>query len=62
MERKEENINTKHVTSPTRLDNFLDLVLSNDSFSIFDLDVCAPFHHTNDHNSITFKVFLALIY
>ena len=47
----------QHVTSPTRLDNILDLVLSNDSFAIFDLDVCAPFHLTNDHNSITFKVF-----
>ena len=43
------------VHEPTRADNILDLVLTDDPFAIFDLHVLPPFS-TSDHNSIVFKI------
>ena len=43
------------MTSPTRDNNILDLVLCNDHFAIFDLSVTAPFDFS-DHNAVTYNV------
>ena len=43
------------VRDPTRYDNILDFVFTNDPFAIFNLEVNQPFS-TSDHNSITFCI------
>lgn len=43
------------VSSPTRLDNVLDLVLCNDANCIVDTRVTSPFS-TSDHNTVEFKI------
>ena len=45
----------QYVHSPTRCNNILDLVFSDDPYSICNLDTCIPFS-TSDHNSVTFQL------
>ena len=45
----------QYVHSPTRCNNILDLVFSDDPYSICNLDTCVPFS-TSDHNSVKFQL------
>ena len=43
------------VHEPTRLSNVLDIILSNDPFSVHSVEICHPFS-TSDHNTVNFKI------
>ena len=52
---------TQFVVEPTRPPNLLDLVLSNDPFSVYSVRVCDPFS-TSDHCSVEFKILAGSCY
>ena len=49
------NVLIQFVHEPIRLSNVLDIILSNDPFSVHSVEICDPFS-TSDHSTVNFKI------